>query len=274
MNYKILVTGSKGYIGSHLVSSLISRYEVIEFNRGDDLDNLIEGCKIVYHLASNVEMTEKIEWKNLDNDLRLTIDLLEKCVKHNVNLIIYASSGGAVYGPTRGPVTELYPTMPVCPYGMLKLTIENYIRFYCDLYNFNYAILRIANPYGGKTKRGIVFSVFNALKNDIPFTIWGDGSHVRDFIYIDDLIEAMTIVSLNNLQGIFNIGTGKGTSLKKLIEMIQEITGKKLKIIYKPRRPIDSFYNVLDNVKLICSTKWSPQVELVEGLSQLAAMEK
>lgn len=265
---KILITGSKGYIGSHLYNNLIKNHEVIGFNKGDGLD-LVKDCSIVYHLASNVSMTEKVEWENLNNDLRFTIDLLEKCVEHNVEFIIFASSGGTVYGPARGPINELHPTAPICPYGMLKLTVENYIKFYCDLYNFNHAILRISNPYGGNTKKGIVYHILKAIKNNTSFTVWGDGTHVRDFIYIDDLIEAMMSVGLNNLQGIFNVGTGKGISIKNLIEIIQTITKKKLKIIHKPRRLIDSFYSVLDNTKLIGSINWSPKVGLVEGLNRL-----
>lgn len=270
---KILITGSDGYIGSHLMKELIN-YNVVGFNRGDDLNSLIKGCDIVYHLASNVSITEKVEWCNLDNDLRLTIDLLEKCVENNVKSIIYASSGGTIYGPARGPVTEQHITAPISPYGMLKLTVENYIRFYCDLYNFNYVILRISNPYGGCTKKGIIYSILRALKTGVPFTLWGDGSHVRDFIHIDDLIKAMMLIGFNCLQGIYNIGTGSGTSIKGLIEIIQTISGKEFEIIYKPRRLIDSLYNVLDNTKLIRSVKWSPSMDLVKGVTQLLKESK
>jgi len=265
---KILITGSKGYIGSHLIEKLtaIQKYEVVGFDRGDDLDSLIKGCDIVYHLASNVSLTEKVEWCDIENDLRLTLYLLEKCIENDVGSIIYASSGGTVYGPARGPIKEDHTTAPISPYGMLKLTIENYIKFYCDLYNFNYLILRISNPYGGNTKKGLIYHILKAIKTGTLFTLWGDGSHVRDFIYIDDLIKAMELLGLNCLQGIFNISTGKGVSINKLIEIIQIMSKKELKIINKPRRLIDNFYNVLDNTKLIHSVNWSPQIDLIKGI--------
>lgn len=269
---KILVTGSKGYIGSHLINNLIKKYEVIGFNRGDNLV-LIKDCDVVYHLASNVNMTESVEWENIDNDLQFTINLLKKCVEYNIKSLIFASSGGTIYGPARGSINEQYPTSPICPYGMLKLNIENYIKFYGDLYNINYVILRIANPYGGRTTRGIIYSILGAIKNKSSFIVWGDGSHVRDFIYINDLIEAMILACQDNLYGVFNIGTGKGTSIKKLIEIIQIVTKKELKYIYKPRRFIDSFYNVLDNTKLTRSINWKPQIELIDGINRLVKGE-
>lgn len=265
---KILITGSKGYLGSHLFEKLALNYEVVEYNRGDDLGSLIKGCDIVYHFASNVNLTEKVIWNNIENDLHLTINLLEKCVENNVKTIFYASSGGTVYGPARGPIKEEHTTVPISPYGMLKLTIENYIKFYCDLYNFNYVLLRISNPYGGNTKKGIIYHILNAMKEEKPFILWGDGSHVRDFIYIDDLIKAVILLGFN-LHGTFNIGTGRGTSIKKLIEIIQQTFNKKLKIIKKPRRLIDNLYNVLDNTKLINSVNWLPQTDLTEGINLL-----
>lgn len=270
MTGKILITGSEGYIGSHLIKKLIiEKYNAIGFKRGDDLDKLIKGCSVVYHTASNVRMTEKVEWKNLDNDLFFTLALLEKCVEYNVRSIIYTSSGGTVYGPSRGPVNEQHINAPICPYGMVKLTVENYIKFFCDLYNFNYVILRIANPYGGNAKKGVIHHILKAVKDNKEFIVWGDGSHVRDFIYIDDLIEAMKLIGLSNQQGVFNIGTGNGTSIKKVIDIIQTETGKKLKVIYKPRRLIDDLYNVLDITKLVHSIKWQPQIDLIKGIKQL-----
>lgn len=272
---KILITGSDGYIGSHLIKKLIAeKYNVIGLKRGDDLEKLIKGCNVVYHTASNVRMTEKVEWENLENDLSFTITLLEKCVEYDVRSIIYTSSGGTVYGPSRGPVDEQHLNAPICPYGMVKLTVENYIRFYCDLYNFNYIILRIANPYGGNAKKGIIYNIMRALKENKEFIIWGDGSQVRDFIYIDDLIEAMMLIGISSQQGVFNVGTGNGTSIKKVIEIIQTVTEKELKVMYKSRRLIDNLYNVLDNTKIVHSIKWLPQIDLIKGINQLLKESK
>ena len=179
-------------------------------------------------------------------------NLFEACVKCGVKKVVFISSGGTVYGKEADcPLTEDTPTNPISSYGVQKITIEKLLYLYNYMYGLDYRVIRLANPYGPYQRpNGILGAVttftYKALKNE-TITVYGDGSVVRDFIYIDDAIRAiMKIVNGDTKHHTFNLGCGYGTSIKQLLGTIELALGIKLDIIYVEGRKVDVPVNYLD----------------------------
>lgn len=274
----ILVLGSSGFLGQELCLRLLNAgYSVRGFDRSlpslsyianhgkfeqvksdfDDHSQLIkalEGIDVVYHLIStSVPATSNVDpATDCKANVYNTIKLLDFAVNEGVKKIVFISSGGTVYGRNEGkPLSEDDQTDPICAYGIAKLAIEKYLRLYYELHGLNYQVLRVSNPYGGRqpanSGQGVI-SVFidRALKNE-PIEIWGDGRIVRDFIYIDDVIDAMIrIMEYSGKYNIFNIGSGEGYSLLDLTELISEELGQYIEVRFHEGRKVDIPYNVLD----------------------------
>ena len=203
-----------------------------------------------------------------------SLNVLECAVKNKVSKVVFLSSGGTVYGnPVFTPIAETHPTNPICSYGINKLAIEKYCFLYQQLYGLDTVILRLANPYGERQRldsgQGVV-PVFlgRALRNQ-PLEIWGDGSTIRDFLYISDVIDAITSACLyeaDGSQNLFNIGSGKGISLNELIFLIEKVVDKKLDIVYKSSRSFDVPSNILSISKAQEYLAWYPKVSNEDGL--------
>ena len=193
----------------------------------DVLDLLFKDIDIIVHLASGTLPKSSNDSPKIDVQINLlgSLNVLECAVKNKVSKVVFLSSGGTVYGnPVFTPIAETHPTNPICSYGINKLAIEKYCFLYQQLYGLDTVILRLANPYGERQRldsgQGVV-PVFlgRALRNQ-PLEIWGDGSTIRDFLYISDVIDAITSACLyeaDGSQNLFNIGSGKGISLNELI---------------------------------------------------------
>ena len=161
---------------------------------------------------------------DIQSNLIGSLNLLDASVENNISKFVFISSGGTVYGPPIDvPILETHPTNPICSYGIVKLAIEKYVMLYQKLYNLNSTILRLANPYGERqrldAKQGVVPVFMHRAMNDLPLEVWGDGSVIRDFLYISDVVEAIRLSCIyNGNKTIFNIGSGVGMSLNEIPE--------------------------------------------------------
>ncbi|HDN83612.1 MAG TPA: SDR family oxidoreductase [Candidatus Altiarchaeales archaeon] len=301
---KVLVTGGAGFIGNNLVKALIKEgIEAIvidNFSSGrmENLKRWKEKIKIykvdirdrskleeifrkekpevVYHLAAQVNVVKSVEDPVDDASINVlgTINLLDLAAKTGVEKFIYASSGGAVYGePKYLPVDEHHSIEPISPYGLSKFVGEEYIRLYHKLYDLPYMILRYSNVYGpgqsGEMESGVIaIFISRMLKKERPI-IFGDGFQTRDFIFIDDVTKANILSMEKNIKaGIFNIGSGKETSVIEIFELLRDILRLEIEPIYSNPREgeVRRIYLNIEKAKNILG--WKPKVSLDEGLKR------
>ncbi len=294
----ILVTGGAGFIGSHIVDKLIENtHDVIildnlttgnknninpkaEFVNADirdkDLNEKInfKDVEVIIHQAAQINVRSSVENPMHDANINVlgTINILEMMRKYDINKIVFASSGGAVYGePNYLPVDEDHPITPLSPYGLSKYVGEEYIKLYNRLYGIEYAILRYSNVYGERQDpRGEagVISIFidKMLKNQSPI-IFGDGNQTRDFVYVGDVAKA-NLMALNWKNEVVNIGTGKETSVNELYKIIaNELNYKNEPIYDKPRE--GEVYRIFLDIKKAQNLGWIPDVDLKEGIKKV-----
>ncbi len=296
---KILVTGGAGFIGSTLVDKLIS-----EGNEVVVIDSLVSGKKsylnpaakfykldirskklekifklekfdFVYHLAAQIDVRISVANPELDNDVNVVggINILENCRKHQVKKIIFASTGGAIYGDAEEiPTTEHAPTYPVSPYGIHKLTFEKYLNYYYQVYGVNYTVLRFANVYGPRQFKGgeagvIAIFVDNAVK-DLESKIFGDGLQTRDFVCVLDVVEALSLAKNIDCRGEINIGLGKEISLLDLVTQIEISLDRKIKIKQEPAKDGEQKRSCLSRERAKAVLNWEPKISLAEGIKK------
>lgn len=294
---KVLVTGGAGFIGSHIVDYLIkNKHKVVvvdnlstgkEENINDlavfykvditdfkGLENVfnVERPDYVMHHAAQISIQNSITNPMLDADTNIigTVNLLRCCVEFNAKKIIYASSA-AVYGnPLYLGIDEDHSLQPLSFYGISKLTPENYIKVFCDLYDLKYSILRYSNVYGirqdPKGEGGVVSIFVDKLLNKQQPFIFGDGLQTRDFVYVEDIALA-NLASMHSGDGeTINISVNKPTSLIELLKIMNEICGTNIKPIYTEARPGDIKTSYLDNRKAREILSWKPIYSLQEGI--------
>jgi len=295
---KVLVLGGAGFIGGNLARSLVkqgltpkiytrptislSRIEDISHQLdivyGDFLDDValaraLQGIDTVFHLISTTfpSQTQKSGVYDLLSNLLPTIRLVELCVEAGVKKVVYASSGGTVYGePQFIPITEEHPCIPKSAYGQSKLTIENYLNFYERTTSISFNILRISNPYGpGQHSwrvQGVIAVAIGCLLNQRKLKIYGNGDTVRDYIYIDDVIQAMLHVASSPNSSIINISSGKGYSVMDIVHKIETLASQAINKQFIAERPGDVMVNILSNQKAFDLYGWKPSISLDNGL--------
>jgi UDP-glucose 4-epimerase len=296
---RVLLVGGAGFIGRHVAARLVTGgREVTVFDRmapagvsgvtvrvGDladpaALDALLVPGGAVVHLAwTTIPATaDRDPAADLADNVLGSVRLLEACSRAGVGRVVFLSSGGTVYGKAaRVPIQEGAPTEPIGAYGIGKLAVEKYLALYHRRHGLDSIVLRPANAYGpGQDPRrgqsaATVFA-HRALRGE-PITIWGDGQVVRDYLYVEDLAEAVGL-ALDYAPGpdgprLFNVGTGVGTSLLELLELVGAALGRPPAVERAPARPLDVPVNILDSRRLTDATLWRPRVPLAEGLRRM-----
>lgn len=274
---KILIIGGNGFIGRNIVDSLYNRnYEIAVYDSkmsdyknikgycGDIINDsqfasIISNYQIIIYLVSAImpKMSMDIPLSAYQTDIPLLIKTLESCTTAGIKRIIYASSGGTIYGDNNTANTEDTPLNPINHYAICKMTCEKILLLYNKIYNMENVILRIANPYGKYQKASSGIGVVNIFTSKIlhheTISLWGNGSNVRDYIDVQYVAQAFE-KACNWRQSasctpVFNIGSGTGLSLKQLIQIIAEETHITPDIQYLPTRKFDVKNNFLDITK-------------------------
>jgi UDP-glucose 4-epimerase len=296
---KILVTGGAGFIGSHVVDRLVQEgYEVVVVDdlstgkrknvnraarfykadiRGRWLERVFrrERPAIVSHHAAQMDVRRSVLDPQLDADINILgmLSVLQNSVKYGVRKVIFASSGGAVYGePQKLPVPESHPVRPASPYGINKAVGDEYLRYFYEAAGLEYVSLRYANVYGPRQdpngEAGVV-AIFTQkmLLGDQPI-VNGNGRQTRDFVYVDDVVEANLAALNKSARGIYNVGTGKETSVSDLFRMLAKLINPAVKEIHGPAKKGEQLHIALDSNKLHREFDWEPKVSLQEGLAR------
>ena len=235
----------------------------------------VESVEVVYHFASTTipKTSNDDPIYDVRSNLVDTLGFLEACVEAGVRKVVFASSGGTVYGPPQTvPIPEDHPTNPITSYGIVKLAIEKYLGLFHHLHGLDYAALRISNPYGPYQdpagQQGAASVFLHRLHTGRKITIWGDGGVVRDYLYVSDLVNALVLAAgVQTGQKVFNIGSGRGVSLNDLISHITQVTGEEPAVEYLPGRNLDVPANVLNVSRAREELGWNPQTRLAEGLA-------
>jgi UDP-glucose 4-epimerase len=298
---RVLITGGRGFIGSHVADQFMANgWDVFVLGHGtrssDPMPSdlrvirgrvgdraLLEqifclGLDGVIHLACSTIPSSSNEDKMTDvrSNLVESLQLFECCVKYKVPKLIFASSGGAIYGiPQQLPIPEESPTNPICSYGIVKLALEKYLELYRGLHGLNYVSLRISNPYGPRQdpngKQGVI-SVFAAkMLQHKPLTLWGKGDTVRDFVHVRDIARLFYLAMVSKEQGVFNAGSGVGVSINDLIRMMSMELGVIPNIIRLEARKCDVPATVLSCRKARHSFGWVPEIPIEQGIREVGA---
>lgn len=298
---KCLVLGGGGFIGSHLSKALLEQGHAVriferlnlkpvevfpdckdlEWLEGDflnveDVGRAVAECEIIFHLISTTlpRSSNDNPVYDVESNLVSTLHMLEAARKAGVRKVLFASSGGTVYGiPKQVPIKESHPTDPVCSYGISKLAIEKYLHLYHALHGLDYCVLRIGNPYGEGQRptaaQGAVAVFLDKALNDEAIEIWGNGTVTRDYIYVGDVVQAfLKAMTYCGEHQIFNIGSGEGRSLNDLIGAIESLVGRPVAQRCLPGRSFDVPTNILDISRAKAFLGWQSKTPFYAGLSQ------
>lgn len=303
---KVLVTGGAGFIGSHFVDKLVKlQCEVfvvdnlftgkvenlqpyiadgkVKFFKGDIRDKklvneLVRNVDVVVHLAAISSVPFSVANPVLTNEVNVdgTLNLLDACVKADVQRFVFTSSC-AVYGEPRYlPVDEKHPVQPLSPYAASKVAAEVYCRVFKETYGLDTVVLRLFNVYGaGQSKEDVYSGVITKFADNLicgrPLVIYGDGNQTRDFVHVEDVVEVIWL-TLENKEAVgetFNVGSGKPTSINELAKFLAEILGGEAEIVHEKPRVGDLRQSYADISKLEKVLGFKPKVDLKQGLERL-----
>jgi len=301
---RVFITGGAGFIGQHLVKDLLEKQNKVtiydnlkntqknsmthlqklgaKFVKGDVtnltlLKKSITDSDLVIHLAAQINVQDSIKNPQYTHNVNVTgtLNVLLACMEKNVKNFI-APSSAAVYGDQNDlPLSENSVTMPISPYGATKLAMEHYLEAFSRCYDMNCISLRLFNVYGkgqSPSYAGVITKFLQNINQNKPIVIFGDGSNTRDFVSIYDVVQAFdkSIKKINGKKGKFyNIASGKYVSIKELAQIMIEISGKKISIVYKKAKKGDIKNSQVSIWLAKKELGYSPQVELKEGLHRL-----
>ena len=295
---KILVTGGAGFIGSNIVDELIEKKHkvvIVDNLATGNIKNVNKKAKfykvsvcdkkkideifkkekidIVIHHAAQLDVRKSVADPCFDADVNIkgALNILEACKNTKVKKIIFASSGGTIYGEcgSKAPDEKAFAN-PLSPYGVAKLSVEHYIKAYSELYGLKYTILRYANVYGPRQdtngEAGVVAIFIGRMAQNKEFFIFGDGKQLRDYVYVKDVVSANIKSLTKGNNEVINIGTNKTTSVTKLAQELSKIIGYKNKPVFKPKRNGELFKSFLNISKAKKVLGWEPKVDIIKGL--------
>jgi UDP-glucose 4-epimerase len=244
-----------------------------------DWDALVDGVDAIFHLAwSTVPFSaDQNPGLNVAQNVPPGVRLAAAAAKRGGLRLVFISSGGTVYGvPQWVPIDEQHPTLPTSFYGEAKMTMERHLDLFRTLRNLDRTVLRVSNPYGPGQRQGRNFGAITtfavrALMNE-EIVIWGDGSTTRDYLYIDDVIDAAILAASSETPAsTYNIGSGEGRSLTQIIDQLQSLISHPIRVRYEPARPYDVPTNVLDIKHAAQSLGWTPKTSFEDGLKRTVA---
>jgi len=295
MKNRVIVTGGAGFIGSHLVDRLIDMdFEVLiidnlssgleknlnekaEFFKKDicdeDIGSVVKNYSpsFIFHLAAQIDVRKSLADPLWDEgiNIRGTLNLLEAARSAKIKKIIFSSTGGAIYGEAKNANEKVLPE-PLSPYGVAKLTCEHYLRVYSGWKNVPFTSLRYGNVYGPRQdpygEAGVVAIFCNQLINDGKPILFGQGTMVRDYIFVSDVVEANIMAIDRGAGGIYNIGTGKPTTVSELFSILKDTSEKKSSPALAEAREGEIFEVYLNCDKAEKELKWKSKINLKDGL--------
>jgi UDP-glucose 4-epimerase len=304
---KALVTGGAGFIGSNLVDRLVeagtevtiiddlstgrlanlepaiargARFVEGDIRDRDRVESLIaERPDRIFHLAAQMDVRVSIADPVFDGDVNVlgTINLLE-AVRENRSRFVFASTGGAIYGEGNGrelPFDESAPELPDAPYGQSKLSAEGYCGLYRRLYGVDTVALRLGNVYGPRQnprgEAGVIAIFCGRLVQQQPVTVYGDGKQTRDYIYVDDVVDALVAAAESEREGPYNVGTGTETSVLELVSSLSAIFSFSEGPVFAPERTGEIQRTAISPVRTEADLGWRAAVRIDDGLNKTAA---
>lgn len=293
---RCVVLGANGFIGSSLTRRLLAaghrvlacdfvrEFYALEPHAGlecrtlDFLDEVavrqaVAGADWVFHLVSTTKPASSTTNMAFDvqSNVVASIHLFQACVEQGVERVLFASSGGTVYGIPRSlPVDEAHPPHPIVSYGLTKLMIERYAELFERQHGLRTLALRIGNPYGPRhydQQQGVIPVFIRKLQRDETIEIWGDGRVVRDYVHVDDVSRAfLAAAAYRGEHRLFNIGSGIGHDLREILGKLEILAGRPARVAYRPARGFDIPAIVLDNRRALAALDWAPAIAFDDGL--------
>jgi len=296
MNKKtFLITGGSGFLGSHLTQKLVKENRVVLIDIVNNLPQNIkqsvkfyhldinsskikaifkkERPQIIYHLAGPIALRREIDdpiFKKSLNVLGNLNNILKCCTDYKAEKIIFFSSGGAVYEGTKIiPTPENYPVHSTSLYGIANLIIEKYLKSYSQKYGLGFTILRFSNIYGPRQwVSGIIPTIIVKALSGLSPIIYGDGTQTRDFVFVDDAVEASVLAIKDNKNEIYNVSSGREISINEIFNKITKILQKRTKPIYQRAKSEEIKRSCLDNSRIKNEMGWKPKVNIDQGLKK------
>lgn len=296
----ILVTGGAGFIGSHIVDACLkeghevsvvdnlstgqrknvnprAHFHELDLRDPAPLHLLMERSRfdVAIHQAAQMNVRKSVDDPAYDASVNIIgmLNLMEGCVKTGVGKVVFASSGGAIYGEQDTfPADERHPTRPISPYGVAKLATEQYLFYYRAVCGLDAVSLRYANVYGPRQnpegEAGVISIFATRLLKGEAAMINGTGLQTRDYVFVDDVVRANLLALQHRGFDCFNIGTGIETDVNSLFRLIRERTGSTAGEVHAPAKKGEQMRSVLDHAKISRTLGWKPEVALEEGLQR------
>ena len=299
---RILVTGGAGFIGSNTVDELVkvdagqvsvldnlsagkrnqvnarARFHQVDLRDADAVKSAVAEARpeVIYHFAAQMDVRRSVADPAFDAQVNVVgfLNLIEAARQHGLRRVIFASTGGAIYGEQQAfPCDEDHPCRPLSPYGIAKLATEKYLFFYREQYGIDYLALRYANIYGPRQdphgEAGVIAIFCGRMLDGSRCTIFGEGKQTRDYTFVGDVVRANVCALTSKATGLaLNIGTGTETSVNQLYSELAGVAGEARPPEYAPQRPGEQMRSVISPGRAAELLGWRPEVKLADGLDR------